>query len=177
MINTDKEDTIINFDFQNWPIHKMNLRDIISKFMTFNKNTNKYEISNDNPILDIYPVTLEDDGMGYGVNEKYIFECNLFNDEISNEHKLYIFLYPELKNINLWLKYNHQPYEDVYINKDEKHKYVTTDIKEENNNVYIYCEDRYSKLYSPGWINIKELYIKIYNIKTETENLEPYNNI
>ena len=76
----DKE--IINIDFQGWPVYKMNIRKIlIALGAKFNKTTNKFEIDNDPSLLDVYPLVMEDDGMGFGVNEKYIVEVSPFDSE------------------------------------------------------------------------------------------------
>jgi len=89
-------ENIISFDFQGWPNYKMNIRDIIQKFgATLNKETNKWEIP-ESEGLDIFPLTMEDDGMGYGVNHKYIISvdnfdkvrCNIFIDKKMSDEEI-----------------------------------------------------------------------------------------
>ena len=75
-MDTDKS-KIISFDSQGFPIHKLSLRDIISQLgFVKNEKMNKWEISDDNKILDAFPELLEDDGMGYGVNLENIIEIS-----------------------------------------------------------------------------------------------------
>lgn len=67
----------ISRDFQGWPIYALTWREILNK-LPFVKNG---VIDQNDPRLDIYPRTLEDDGMGYGVNEKLITECSFVDDD------------------------------------------------------------------------------------------------
>lgn len=71
----------ISYDFQGWPMNAMTLLEILEK-LGFKKEGNKVvgEISED--LLNAYPVLLEDDGMGYGVNQQYIIEVdnNIYNN-------------------------------------------------------------------------------------------------
>ena len=76
----ENEDKIIGFDFQGWPIYKMTIRDILTTLgATFNKDANRYEMENSER-LDMFPTILEDDGMGYGVNEMYVSEIDIDNE-------------------------------------------------------------------------------------------------
>ena len=68
----DKEN-LIGYDFQGWPIYKKTLRQLLEELGAIEEN-NIIGFRIDNPILDIYPIKLEDDGMGYGINEQY-FSC------------------------------------------------------------------------------------------------------
>lgn len=78
----DKE-KIIGFDFQGWPIEKMTLREVLTSLgATLNEETGKYEIPN-NEKLDIFPVVLEDDGMGYGVDDRFITEATIYEDSVN----------------------------------------------------------------------------------------------
>lgn len=71
----------ISYDFQGWPMNALTLWEILEK-LGFKKEGNKVvgEISED--LLNAYPVLLEDDGMGYGVNQQYIIEVdkNTYNN-------------------------------------------------------------------------------------------------
>ena len=65
----------INTDFQGWPIYALTLEDILTN-LKVKKTDEGWFISKDNPYLDKYPRVLEDDGMGYGINLKYISEAS-----------------------------------------------------------------------------------------------------
>jgi hypothetical protein len=71
----------ISYDFQGWPMNALTLWEILEK-LGFKKEGNKVvgEVSED--LLNAYPVLLEDDGMGYGVNQQYIIEVdnNIYNN-------------------------------------------------------------------------------------------------
>lgn len=71
----DKENDIISYDFQGWPNYKRNLREILNMMGAVEENGMIGFKTND-AILDIYPLILEEDGMGYGVNERYIIEAS-----------------------------------------------------------------------------------------------------
>lgn len=105
-MNTEKED-IINYDFQGWPVYKMNIRDILKDLgLVLDETDNTWKISNNNPILDIYPITVVDDGMGYGVNEKFITSVSSHPepDSQSNSRFCTIFIEEQDKDIELWNK-------------------------------------------------------------------------
>lgn len=67
----NREEDIVSFDFQGWPNYKMNLREILQSLGAVEKD-GVIGFNVDDKVLDIYPVTLEDDGMAYGVNEKFV---------------------------------------------------------------------------------------------------------
>lgn len=69
-----QEDEIIGYDFQGWPICKQTLRDILIHLGAI-ANDNMIGFNIDNPILDLYPKVLQDDGMGYGINPQFITEA------------------------------------------------------------------------------------------------------
>ena len=74
----------ISYDFQGWPMNALTLWEILEK-LGFKKEGNKVvgEISED--LLNAYPVLLEDDGMGYGVNQQYIIEVDKNNTYNNSE--------------------------------------------------------------------------------------------
>lgn len=97
-MDIDKE-RIINYDFEGWPICKMNIREIIELFGgVLNESTGNYEIKND-AALDICPVILEEDGMGYGVNPRYLIEGGFATPE---KEQFYMFSDVLLENIDAW---------------------------------------------------------------------------
>lgn len=77
----------ISYDFQGWPMNALTLWEILEK-LGFKKEGNKVvgEVSED--LLNAYPVLLEDDGMGYGINQQYIIEVD--NNNIYNNSELHI---------------------------------------------------------------------------------------
>lgn len=78
----------IGTDFQGWPINALTLREILHKLgfeedsetITLNKNEHI------NELLESYPLTLEDDGMAYGVRPMLITEVDseIYEDPESN---------------------------------------------------------------------------------------------
>lgn len=74
-----KEENILCYDFQGWPVYKMTLREMLEK-LGFTKISNRsvdyWQIADNDPILDTYPQTLEDDGMGYGVNPHFFTDIS-----------------------------------------------------------------------------------------------------
>lgn len=96
----EKKENIINVDSQGWPEFKMSIKDIIEKLgAVYNKETNKWEIPNDDWLDYCFPKVVEDDGMGYGVNEQYIVEvdidkigntCNIWRDIALENAPLYV---------------------------------------------------------------------------------------
>jgi len=77
----------IGTDFQGWPINKLTLEEILQELGAIKvKDIKGNEIlgfnSNDS-ILHSYPRTLEDDGMGYGVNDKFITSIDRNGDNIN----------------------------------------------------------------------------------------------
>lgn len=77
------------YDFQGWPVKALTLREILlslgfeedTETITLIKSEEAYKL------LDSYPRLLEDDGMGYGVNEQYIVEVDnsVYDDTIADE--------------------------------------------------------------------------------------------
>lgn len=63
-----------------WPIYKMNLREILLALGLENDGTYLKIHAND-PILDIYPQKLTDDGMGYGTDEQWICDIDVNKED------------------------------------------------------------------------------------------------
>lgn len=72
-INLDK---LIDYDFQGWPIYKKTFRDLLKELGAFEEGNSFIGFDINDPILDICPVRLHDDGMAYGVDEEYFTEAN-----------------------------------------------------------------------------------------------------
>lgn len=73
----------IDNDFQGIPVEAMTLREILKK-LGFKNDGNSFSINNDSQILDAYPYTLEDDGMGYGIRPKFVMlaETDIYKKKI-----------------------------------------------------------------------------------------------
>lgn len=69
-----KED-VVCYDFQGWPEFKMNLREILLALGGLCEN-GKISFDEKDPLMDVYPRILADDGMGYGVDENVIVEID-----------------------------------------------------------------------------------------------------
>lgn len=62
---------IVYYDFQGWPEYKMNLREVLTALGGKVKgDTISFDLKD--PLMDVYPRILVDDGMGYGVDENVI---------------------------------------------------------------------------------------------------------
>lgn len=59
------------YDFQGWPVNIMSLKDILIN-LGFKEENGQLSISSDDEMLNAYPCLLEDDGMAYGVNPKFV---------------------------------------------------------------------------------------------------------
>ena len=65
----------IGTDFQGWPIGAMTLEEILEQ-LGFKKGMRRFYIDKNNHILKAYPRIIDDDGMAYGVNPRYITEAD-----------------------------------------------------------------------------------------------------
>lgn len=70
-------------DFQGWPVKIKTLREILGQ-LGFKEKDGFYGLPNDDKLLDAYPRLLEDDGMGYGVDEYYLCDgdADVYDTEI-----------------------------------------------------------------------------------------------
>ena len=59
-----------------FPIYALTLREILENLGFESGNDYIFKFTGDLELLDSYPLTLEDDGMGYGVNPKFITEIS-----------------------------------------------------------------------------------------------------
>ena len=85
----------------------MNIRSIF-KNLGFECEDGKWIIDDANPTLDIYPCVLEDDGMGYGVNEQCITSVDVFE----NDGKRYCNVFVEKPNEKVLNDVNSRCYAD-----------------------------------------------------------------
>lgn len=76
----------IGIDFQGWPVNALTLREILHKlgFEEDSKVIYLIKGEDNNKLLDSYPLTLEDDGMAYGIKPMLITEVD---DEIYEDNK------------------------------------------------------------------------------------------
>ena len=57
---------IVYYDFQGWPEYKMNLREVLTALGgKVEDDTISFDLKD--PLMDVYPRILVDDGLGYGV--------------------------------------------------------------------------------------------------------------
>ena len=130
----DNKENIINYDYQGWPEFKMSIKDILERFgAVLNPETNKWEIEN-NEKLNVFPTILEDDGMGYGVNPKYIIDidykgevdyCNIWSDV-------------KLDNVELFAKHDLHP--GIFFTNDGK-EYTIHDVVTEDGKDFVKCNE------------------------------------
>ncbi len=77
----------IGTDFQGWPINKLTLKEILQEMGAIKvrdiKGNDILGFNANDSVLNSYPRTLEDDGMGYGVNEKFITSVDRNEDNIN----------------------------------------------------------------------------------------------
>lgn len=75
----------IGTDFQGWPINALTLREILQRLGFIEYLPGEFTIGN-LELLDSYPLTLEDDGMAYGIKPMFITEADneIYEDDNSN---------------------------------------------------------------------------------------------
>lgn len=82
-------EALVAYDFQGWPIFKMTLKELLLG-LGGKEEDNKIIFDANDPSMKIYPTLLEDDGMGYGVNEQCIVEADVFKSNEENADKIYV---------------------------------------------------------------------------------------
>lgn len=147
---------IINFDTQGWPLSQLNIRAIIEKICTYDADTQRYYINADDKILDLVPRVFEDDGMGYGVNEKRVVSFDIFSD--SKDTYSNIFIEEPIKDIDIWLEGKFYPH--CFVKKGKK-RYVARGIRRNEDGTFEYeCEGFSSRNGGDGnytWISEDKL--------------------
>lgn len=75
----------IGTDFQGWPINALTLREILQRLGFIEYLPGEFTIGN-LELLDSYPLTLEDDGMAYGIKLMFITEVDneIYKNDESN---------------------------------------------------------------------------------------------
>ena len=77
-----KEDIIAYEVSGGWPIYKMTLKEILV-CLGGRIEEGKIVFDADAPCMNVYPVTYNDDGMGYGVSPEYITEVSLDDNHVT----------------------------------------------------------------------------------------------
>lgn len=79
------EDKLISYEIMGeWPIYKLTLREILSRLGAIEQGNDFIGFDTNDPILDICPCRLTDDGMGYGVNAEWIVDADSDNKKYIN---------------------------------------------------------------------------------------------
>ena len=79
----DKKEDIITYEVMGGlPIYKMNVREIL-EWLGGKIEGDKIYFDLSNPIMELYPVCVRDDGMGYGVDETFITEVSCGEDFVT----------------------------------------------------------------------------------------------
>ena len=78
-----------------WPINAYTLREILHNLGFKESEEGKFVFTGNPELLDSYPMTLEDDGMGYGIKEQFIIESDpcIHLDEKSGLNVFNVFRY------------------------------------------------------------------------------------
>ena len=84
---------LIGKDWCGWPINKINIREILRQLGATIVD-GRIGFDENDSILDIYPTRLTDDGMGYGVEEEWITDVDVFHCE-NEEPIIYIWTEPQ----------------------------------------------------------------------------------
>lgn len=65
----------IGTDFEGFPLEALTVKEILLK-LGFKTDGDKFSIDKDAPILNVYPLVFEDDGIAYGVNPRFVTEVD-----------------------------------------------------------------------------------------------------
>ena len=71
----------IGKDFQGWPICKLTFKELLDELGLVDEN-GEVHIKSDNPILNIFPIRVCHDGMGYGVDDQYFISASYTDEKI-----------------------------------------------------------------------------------------------
>lgn len=77
-------DKLIGYDFQGWPVYKKTLRELLKELGAVENGNSFIGFNVDDPILDIYPRRLRDDGMAYGIDEEYFIVADIVDSQYIN---------------------------------------------------------------------------------------------
>lgn len=71
----------IGKDFQGWPICKLTFKELLDELGLVDEN-GEVHIEANNPILNIFPIRVCDDGMGYGIDDQYFISASYADEKI-----------------------------------------------------------------------------------------------
>lgn len=76
-----------------WPVYAFTLKEILENLGFIEDENGRFSIELDNDILKAYPRLLEDDGMGYGVNEEFVSctDKEIYEVDSVKDEKLKVF--------------------------------------------------------------------------------------
>ncbi len=84
---------LIDYDFQGWPVFKMNLREILLA-LGGRPEGNQIVFDEGSTLMSAYPMVLIDDGMGYGVDDSAVVSVdaregvvNIFREPLPSEER------------------------------------------------------------------------------------------
>lgn len=80
-MNYSDESRWIGKDFQGWPICKLTFKELLDELGLVDKN-GEIHIKADDPILNIFPIRVCDDGAGYGIDDQYFISASYINGKI-----------------------------------------------------------------------------------------------
>jgi len=139
-MSNKKESNVINFDTQGWPLSKISISNILELLGgKLNEETDTWEIPNDPRFDTVYPRTLVDDGMGYGVDERYIINV----DPNLNEGVCNIWIEKHLDNAQSFFELGTYPGEYWWLN--DKTWCIADILGEGDNRVVIMYEVKYNE--------------------------------
>lgn len=163
-----KDERIIGFDQQGWPIRKATLGEMLESigFRKSDRNGEAYyEMKADSPIFDVYPMVLEDDGMGYGVNERFITDSEIGDDASGNPY-FNIFAEKATPNIDMWYDNFILPFTKIEYKGNEVVLVEAINTKWDR----FFLGRIYHKGMIPSSINVPEEYVKEYVSKNILED-------
>ena len=114
-MNYSDETRWLTQDFQGWPVCKLTLREILEGLgATWKDGRLGFEESE---FLDSFPVTLEDDGMAYGVNKMFFTDAHTVEKDGHKEAILFREKY-NVKMVNLMSKEHKEHLKKIEWMKD-----------------------------------------------------------
>ena len=80
-MNYNNQENWIGKDFQGWPICKLTFKELLDELGLVDEN-GEVHIEANNPILNIFPIRVCDDGMGYGIDDQYFISASYTDEKI-----------------------------------------------------------------------------------------------
>lgn len=79
ILNPESTENFLRYDFQGWPVYKKTLKEILLAIGA-TETDGVIGFASDDPLLDIYPETVIDDGMACLCEEMYFASAGLSKD-------------------------------------------------------------------------------------------------